>query len=95
MPPYNILEPGNTYDNGQPRENGESFCLGCGGESYGRILNMGGAAVLNFTKPLDVMLVPGLAFDLQGRRLGRGGGYGPNSTMHCMQQFSVPSNLLD
>lgn len=56
---------------------------------------MGGAAVLNFTKPLDVMLVPGLAFDLQGRRLGRGGGYGPNSTMHCMQQFSVPSNLLD
>lgn len=26
-------------------------------------------------RPLDVLVMPGLAFDASGRRLGRGGGY--------------------
>jgi len=32
-------------------------------------------AVLTMEKPLEVLLMPGLAFDSQGHRLGRGGGY--------------------
>lgn len=32
-------------------------------------------AVLAMEKPLEVLLMPGLAFDRQGHRLGRGGGY--------------------
>eukprot|EP00884_Botryococcus_braunii_P022636 jgi/Botrbrau1/9056/Bobra.0376s0030.1 len=52
VPPYGILEPSATYEDGKPREN-----------------------VLDAGKPLDVMIIPGLAFDRQGHRLGRGGGY--------------------
>lgn len=31
--------------------------------------------VMSLAEPVDLLLLPGLAFDRQGRRLGRGGGY--------------------
>eukprot|EP00877_Chromochloris_zofingiensis_P000627 jgi/Chrzof1/10565/Cz05g03190.t1 len=31
--------------------------------------------VLTMDRPLDILVMPGLGFDLMGRRLGRGGGY--------------------
>ena len=31
-------------------------------------------AVLSMQRPLELLLMPGLAFDRQGHRLGRGGG---------------------
>jgi 5-formyltetrahydrofolate cyclo-ligase len=34
----------------------------------------GTCAVFSAEEPLDMLLMPGLAFDKEGRRLGRGGG---------------------
>lgn len=32
-------------------------------------------SAMTATEPLDIIIVPGMAFDADGRRLGRGGGY--------------------
>lgn len=42
--------------------------------------------VLAMEKPLEVLLMPGLAFDRQGHRLGRGGGYYDNFINKCRQR---------
>ncbi|KAL0018622.1 hypothetical protein WJX79_002051 [Trebouxia sp. C0005] len=42
--------------------------------------------VLTMGKPLEVLLMPGLAFDGQGHRLGRGGGYYDNFVNKCKQR---------
>ncbi|DBA84813.1 TPA: hypothetical protein ACH3X1_005846 [Trebouxia sp. C0004] len=42
--------------------------------------------VLTMGKPLEVLLMPGLAFDGQGHRLGRGGGYYDNFINKCKQR---------
>ena len=60
---YGLLEPGELYS---------SF------ESVDGVVREGekreDALVMN--APLDVLVVPGVAFDRSGNRLGRGGGYG-------------------
>ncbi len=51
-PPFGILEPAATQQDGSPRED-----------------------VLTSAGLLDVLVLPGLGFDMSGGRLGRGGGY--------------------
>jgi len=46
-------------------------------------------AVLTMGKPLEVLLMPGLAFDGQGHRLGRGGGY---ASVYVLTGISRTSN---
>jgi 5-formyltetrahydrofolate cyclo-ligase len=52
MPPFAIMEPGDTYEDGDPRED-----------------------VIRDKVIPDVVIMPGLAFDKAGGRLGRGVGY--------------------
>lgn len=54
-------------------------------------------AVLETARPLDVLIMPGLAFDARGGRLGRGGGYYDHFASRCFahaQQHNRPSPLL-
>ncbi len=47
-------------------------------------------AVLTMGKPLEVLLMPGLAFDGQGHRLGRGGGYASVCVLTGISRTSNP-----
>ncbi len=90
VPPFSILEPNPTYPNGHPRQDGECACVCAHSQNFDSWLkakrtvlefafvfgfDMVCNAVLTMEKPLEVLLMPGLAFDSQGHRLGRGGGY--------------------
>lgn len=92
VPPFSILEPTPTYPNGHTRQDGECACV-CRtvpeldswllvNHNFLEFASVFGfdtvcSAVLTMGKPLEVLLMPGLAFDGQGHRLGRGGGYAP------------------
>ncbi len=90
VPPFSILEPNPTYPNGHPRQDGECACVCAHCQNFDSWLFVKRTflefvfvfgfdtvcnAVLTMGKPLEVLLMPGLAFDGQGHRLGRGGGY--------------------
>ena len=82
VPPYGIREPTTHYEDGTPRQDGREHLAGKGLLAFRSLHKLPNEllcvyAALESAEGLDLLVMPGLGFDLAGNRLGRGGGWEP------------------